>query len=403
MFFRVDEEMDGRRGGYIVNMALYWLEFLSLVPIAGGSVFSVLCLLCTVKFRLRSRAPEPRQWPAVTILKPVYGLEKNLAENLRTTLLQDYPNYEVLFSVQRLEDPALPLLRELEREFGTDRVKVVVDNRRPGANGKINNLAGAIPHARHDVFVISDSDIRLTTGYLKAIIAPLLEPGVGFVCTPYKVAEAGRWFEKLELLSLNAEFIPSVIFAYETGASGFCLGASIALRREDLDAIGGIEAMANHLVEDYELGRRIAALGKKCVFIPFVIDTMVDLKDAAAYWGHQVYWDQNTRSARPAGFFATFLIRAIPFAILYAALRGFDAAGLSVLAGCVGLRLATAAGVLHVALQDREGLRALPLLPLRDVLGFASWVLAFTRRTTTWRGSEFELTRDGRLVARAAE
>lgn len=372
-------------------------HWILLLPVVGGIVFQWLCVWATVRFRRRPAVAEPAEWPAVSILKPVHGIEKNLRENLRTTCLQDYPEFEVVFSVQRLADPALPLLREMQAEFGEQRVRVAVDEQHLGCNGKINNLAGGLPHARHDVLVISDSDVRLEPGYLKSVVAPLLEPGVGFVCTPYKVADVDTWFEKMELLSLNAEFMPSVIFAYETGISGFCLGASIALRRSTLEQVGGIGSLADYLVEDYELGRRICALGQREALVTPIIDTMVNLASPGEWWTHQVYWDQNTRAARPVAYFATVLMRAVPFALLFAMVRLGDPLGLAVLVATMALRLLSGALTLGWGLGDREGVRAVYSLPLRDLLGFVSWVLAFTRRTTTWRGTEFVLTRDGRL------
>ncbi len=377
--------------------------WICLAPVIAGGAYHLLCVATMVRWRRRPPAPPPPEWPPVSIVKPVAGLEKNLRENLRTTVMQDYPEFEVIFSVQRRADPALALLYEVQREFGPERVIIAVDEQRAGANGKINNMLGAMPYVRHPYLVISDSDVRLEPGYLKAIMAPLLQDGVGYVCTPYKAACAGRWFEKLELLSLNADFMPSVVFAYETGLSGFCLGASIALRTRTLEEIGGVAALADYLVEDYELGRRIRARGYRSEFVPPVIDTMVDLATAGQWWKHQVYWDQNTRAARPVAFFSTLLIRMVPFAVLFAALRAFDPLSLAVLGGSLSVRLATAAFILGWGFRDAEGLRALWLLPLRDLLGFASWILSFLRGTTHWRGKDFILTRDGRLLAKETE
>jgi ceramide glucosyltransferase len=383
-------------------MSLTFLRWLFIVPVAGGTIFGLLCVWTIVRFRRKQAGREAsasQVWPPVSILKPVHGLEKNLHENLRTACLLDYPDYEVIFSVQRRDDPAIPVLREIEREFGTSRAKVVVEEKNVGWNGKINNLAGALPHARHDVYVISDSDVRLPVGYLKSIVAPLRDQSVGFVCTPFRVAEADRWFEKLELLSLNADFMPSVIFAYETSASLFCLGASIALRRKTLDEIGGIEGLSDYLVEDYEMGRRIVERGYRSVLVLPVIETMVDLKTRTQWWKHQVYWDQNTRAARPLAYFCTLLIRAIPCALVFALLNPVDSFGWAVLAGAIAMRMASAGLIMRVGLEDREGLRALWLLPLRDVAGMVSWLLSFLWRKTTWRGTEFVLTADGRLAA----
>jgi ceramide glucosyltransferase len=381
------------------------LEALFLGPTLTGSIYAVLSAAAVLLFFHRARrAALPAAGaplPPVSLLKPVYGLEKHLRENLRSACLQDYPQYQVVISVQRLDDPALPLVREIEREFGPARVTVAVSASEPVVNGKIQNLVGALAAARHDVLVISDSDVVLRPDYLRAIVVPLADPTVGYVCTLYRATRAARWFERLELLTLNADFVVNVIFASLTGASGFCLGASTALRRSTLEEIGGLDALADYLVEDFEMGRRIRARGRRGVLLPYITDTVVDLPSAAAWWRHHVYWDQNTRAARPGGFFASVLIRPLPCALLYAALRMFDDVGMLVLGTTLAIRLATAALVLGPrGLRDREGLASLWLLPLRDLAGLASWVLALSKRTFEWRGLVFGLTRDGRIVPR---
>ncbi|HSW39649.1 MAG TPA: glycosyltransferase, partial [Acidobacteriota bacterium] len=330
----------------------------------------------------------------------VHGLEKHQRENLRSACLQDYPVCQVVFSVQDSHDPVIPLLHEIQDEFGRERVTVAIENITAGANGKINNMIGGLRHARHDVLVISDSDIRLKPDYVKTIVAPLSDPDVGCACTLYKAAGADTWYEKMELLTLNADFIANVIFAHVTGASKFCLGASAAIHRSMLERIGGLESLSDYLVEDYEMGRRLWVMGKKIAIVPYFVDTIVDLKSPSQWWNHQIYWDQNTRAARPAAFFATWLIRSVPFAFLFAVLRLADPLGLAVLAGAIGIRLVSTAIVLGWGLRDREGLRAIRLLVLRDLSSLVTWLLAFTKRTTVWRGNSFILTRDGRLVAR---
>jgi len=376
------------------------LQWIFLIPFIGGSVFVILSLLAVRRFlgNPAYRSPHtPYQWPAVTILKPLRGLEKGQRENLRSACMQDYPEFQVVFSVQDKEDPVIPLLRELQEEFGPERVTAVIGNAHVGPNGKINNLVGAFQHVRNDLLVISDSDVRLQPDYLKTIAAPLENPDVGYVCTLYKAVSAHRWFEKLELLTFNADFIPSVVFAQLTGASKSCLGASMAFRRSSLVEMGGFEALADYLVEDYEMGRRIWSSGKKIVITPYFVDIVIDFNNFFHWWHHQVYWDQNTRAARPAGFFASILTRSIPFACLFAIVRLGDTAGLAVLATAVILRLSVAA-LTMMTFRDREGLKSIALLPLRDLLGLFSWFLSFTKKTVLWRGSEFILTRDGRLV-----
>jgi ceramide glucosyltransferase len=336
----------------------------------------------------------------VTILKPLCGLEKNQRVNLRSTCLQDYPKFQVIFSVQDPDDPVIPLLKEIQGEFGSEKVSMVIGNRQVGPNGKINNLLGALPHVHYDILVISDSDVHLEHDYLKAIIAPLADPNVGCVCTLYKATCADRWYEKMDLLTFNADFIPSVIFAHVTRSAKFCLGSSMALRRSSLNELGGLETLSDYLVEDYEIGRRLWTSGKKIAVVHYFVNIVVDLKNLFQWWNHQIYWDQKTRAAQPAGFFATILIRSVPFALFFAASRLGDAIGLVVLGGAIGLRLATAAVILGWGLRDIEGLKGLALLPLRDIAGLVFWFLAFTKKRVIWRGAEFVLARDGRLVSR---
>jgi ceramide glucosyltransferase len=385
----------------IMQFLLYLLQWICLIPTIGGSIYTILCLLAVLCFRTRPPS-QPRSsfsdWPPVTILKPVRGLEKNQRENFRSACLQDYPEYEVVFCVHDFQDPVLPILKEIEEEFGTERVSITIEDHQVGPNGKINNLLGGLSHARHDILVISDSDVHLKPDYLKSIVAPLADPEVGCVCTLYKATSADRWFEKMELLTFNADFIPSVIFAHTTGASNFCLGPSMAFHRSTLEAIGGLESLADYLVEDYEVGRRLWVSGKKVALVRYFVNIVVDLKNPSQWWDHQIYWDQNTRAARPIGFLASVLTRSVPFSLLYGIFRLADALGVAVLGIAIGLRLITAAFMMGWGFQDREGLRNIALLPLRDLVSLITWLLAFTKRTVFWRGSEFILTRDGRLV-----
>ena len=380
---------------------LAMIQWMCLIPVICGSLYAVLCLFAVFRVWRQGSQSSTRadsEWPAVTVLKPVYGSEKGLRENLRSTCLQDYPAFQVVFSVQRLNDPAIPLLKDLQQEFGAKRVTVAIEQCVAGPNGKINNLIGGLKHARHEVLVISDSDVRLRPDYLKTIVAPLADPEVGYVCTLYKAINAGTWFEKMELLTINAELTPNMAFALVTGAAKFCLGASTALRRSTLEEIGGLSSLADYLVEDYEMGRRIWTKGKRMVILPYLVDTVVDLKTASAWWNHLVYWDQNNRAARPGALFSTIMIRPVPFAVLFALSTLGSWIGLSVMAATVAVRLVTAGIVMRWGLHDREGARDLWLLPLRDIAALGSWVLAFTKRTTIWRDAEFVLTRDGRLV-----
>lgn len=375
-------------------------EWALLVPVLVGCIYSVLCVGAVLWYLRRpSTAPETGAWPCVTILKPIHGLEKNLEANIRSACELDYPTYQLVLAVQRLADPALPLLRRIEREYGPGRVTVVAVQSEPVVNGKVQNLIHAMKAARHDIVVISDSDIGLRPDYLRQIVAPLADPEVGCVCTLYRAVDSDVWHEKLELLSYNSEFIVNVIFAEVFGAYEFCPGCSVAIRRKALDEVGGFAPLLDFLVEDFELGKRINERGYRTELIPYFVDTTVDIERTGDWWSHQVYWDQNTRAVAPVGFFFTVLVQPLPFAVAFALTRGFDVWALGALLGTVTVRLLTRAGIFW-RIGDREGIRLLHWLPIRDLAGFGSWFVALFKQSFEWRHFRFDLTRDGRIVPR---
>lgn len=381
----------------------YIAEATCLLFTVCGSFYALLGLATATIFRSRMKRARPAPLlPPVTVLKPLYGADKNLLENLRSICRQDYPEYQVVLSAQRLNDPAIPIMRQIAEEFGSERVTLAIAESEARTNGKIQNLEIAMPHVRHDVLVVSDSDIRLRPDYLKAIVTPLADPSVGCVCTPYRIVDAHNWAEKLELLTINGDFVPNLVFTSVAGLVTFGIGASMCLRRADLAAIGGFAAFREHLAEDSHIATRIEKLGRRVVLAPYVVDMEVELKSFAQWWTHQVYWDQNTRVVQRVGYFATVVVRAVPFALLFALLRGFDAMGLGVLAAAVAIRLATTAYMLWAILDDREAFGVLWLMPLRDLFGLAIWVIANIRRDFVRRGKRFGLLADGRIVQRPA-
>ncbi len=383
----------------VIASILAFLQGLALLPVLGGSVFSLLCVAAAWRLRRQHRQPSAPFTPPASVLKPVYGLDRELEANLRSFCQQDYPDYEVILSLQRHDDPARPILEALARDY-PDRVKLAVEESPPALNGKVQNMVIGYRAAAHDLLVISDSDTRVPADYLRRIVAPLADQEVGYVCTLYRIVRPRNLAETLELLTINADFVPSILFTDWTKAAVFCLGASIALRRDDLEAIGGLAPLAEYLVEDQEMGRRLIAQGKTMRLLPLAVDMLPDYAGLRDWWRHVVYWDQNTKAAHKPGFAATVLIRAVPFAAIYWAASGFALAGLAVLAAAVLVRLAGAAGI-ALLLGDRASLRHLWLLPLRDVLGLGSWAAALAKRRFVWRGHEFDLSPEGRIMPRS--
>lgn len=369
-----------------------WQDFL-LIPVFLASVYWPATTICMAVFWGREKsileAKQPRSYlPYISLIKPVCGLEKDLYINLATACQQDYPEYEVIYSIQNRDDPALEILQKIREVYPQRNIQIVVDEDAVGPNGRLSNTYNASKRAKGTILVLSDSDMFLMPDYLRTIVKPLVHETVGISCTLYKAWKPGNIFETLELLSLNADFVPSMVLAIVTNASLACPGATLAIRREILDKIGGFPPLGHYLVEDYELGRRVMVAGYQIHFASYVANTSVDLKTFQDWWRHQVYWDQNTKSANPTGFFLTILTRGIPFAILYALLGG--SYGWPVLLGTVGLRMMTAVANSYY-LNDKDGIRNGWLLPVRDLFGIFVWLATFVKKETHWRGKTFIL------------
>jgi ceramide glucosyltransferase len=387
-------------GGPIVYQE--WMDSLAcilIIPVITSVIFwsATICSMATFRRMAKQEPLDPvnEPPPSVSILKPVCGLEKNLYGNLISACRQVYSGpYEIIFAIHEDQDPAIQVIEQVKAACPQANIRVVIDESRIGANGKISNLQNAIAKAMGEVIVISDSDMHLRPDYLNRVVTPLYEPGVGIVCTLYRARRPDNFQENLELLTFNVDFVPSMIFAYSTGVSVVCPGASMAVRREVLDSIGGFMPLRNYLVEDYELARRAAAKGYRTKLIPYVAGMDIHTRSWSDWWRHQVGWDLKTRSANKWGYFFTLLVRGIPFAFLYLAAGGPHAWG--VLLATVMIRVGT--GVLNSAmLGDQDGMRRIWILPVRDMLGLMVWMVVMFKKKTIWRGKTF-LIKKGKLV-----
>jgi len=375
-----------------------WQDLI-LIPVFMDSIFWLMTTLCVAVFMRRKRVALAGRAPSsftpyVSLIKPVYGLGKDLFVNLATACRQDYQDYEVIYAVQRKDDPAREIVGKVREAYPQQNVHVVVDESKIGSNGKVSNIYNASLRAHGEVFVFSDSDMFLEPDYLRKIVAPLADKRVGISCTLYSAWKPENILEALELLSYNINFVLSIVLAVVTKASIACPGATMAVRRDVLDEIGGLVPLGNYFVEDYELGRRVVAKGYRIHFVSYVAKMSVDRRKFRDWWLHQVYCDRNTKSANPSGFFFTLFIRGIPFALLYAFLGASH--GWSVLLGTIGVRLLTAVSN-SLFLQDRDGIKGIWLLPLRDLLGIFVWLASFLKRYTYWKEKTFVLKK-GKMV-----
>ena len=381
-----------------VMATLGTLASLGFYAISGCGVVSFL------NARRRKSAQPSSQLPAVSILKPLKGIDPAMWESFCSHCEQDYPEYQLIFGVSDPADPAIHLVRRLQHEYPQRDIQLVVSNRTLGTNTKVSTLAKMVPAARHDVLLVNDSDVRVAGDYLRHVITPLADTSVGLVTCLYRGVASGTLGSRLEALGISTDFVPGVLSArFLEGGLRFGLGSTLAFRRSALQAIGGFEALADYLADDYELGRRIAKIGQRVELSDIVVETFLPAYSVREFVQHQLRWSRTIRDARRWGYVGLLLTFGVPWALAtVVAARGASWAWL-LLALTVTVRLAVAFVSALAVLRDRQILRDFFLLPLRDLIAPVVWALSFAGNQIFWRGDLFSL-KDGRLsrISRAA-
>lgn len=338
----------------------------------------------------------------VSILKPLKGIDPDIYEAFRSHCLQDYPLYEIIFGVSEASDPAVASVEQLRREFPERTISLVVCTENLGANVKVSNLAQMTRIARYEHLIVNDSDIRVEPDYLQNVIAPLAIDHVGMVTCLYRGAPAPTLGSRLEALGISTDFSAGVLVAQQLeGGLHFGLGSTLAFRRRDLERMGGFETIVDHLADDYELGRRIADLGKKVVLSPTVVETHLPAYNFSGFLAHQMRWARGVRDARLGGYIGFVSTFGLMWSLLTVIASHAEPWSWAVTAGVLALRVAMAIVVGKSALQDSRLIGQLWLLPLRDLIAVAVWFASFAGHTVIWRGEKFEL-KSGRLIRQSS-
>ena len=369
---------------------------LSLAVAALGYQFLALASLWRFFRRplpFQSSGPQP----GVTMFKPVRGLEAATRECLTSFLHQDYPTVQVLFGVADPDDAILPTLREL-KEASPHEVEIVICNENQGLNPKVSVLRQLEPHARHEIWVVADSDVKVGRDFLALATAALREQGGGLISCPYRAGKADTLGARLEALTISADFIPSVAVARYVEGIRFALGAAMVFHRDHLRQIGGFAALADYLADDYQLGWQMHQAGVQVALLPYVVETAdpeMSLKD---YLLHQLRWTRTYRVCRPKGYLAYGITHALVWSLLAWLISGMASIGFWLVAAALAVRLGLAWFSERHCLKGHLSVTTFLLLPLKDLFAFGLWLFSFLGDEVTWRGVRFRISSDGKLT-----
>ena len=371
------------------------IEVILMAFIVSSWIFWLLATVAVYQFFRRPQKWDAGFTPPVSILKAVKGIDAFAYENFASFCKLDYPEYELLFGVAEASDPVIPLVQQLQRDFPQRRIRLYVTPPL-GPNRKASILHYLAGQAQYEILVASDSDMRVRPDYLRRVVAPLADPRVGLVTCPYRGRQALSLPAHLEALHMSVTFIPSVIVARLVLPISPPMGASMAMRRRDLEQAGGFAAVADYLADDYQIGAHIASLGLSVHLSDYIMDSVLGETVFDDQWYREVRWMRCARMSRPLEYPAMVLTFSTPLALVLLFVSGFDFWGWLALVISAFLRWGIG-WLLTGWVSDLESRPWLLWLPVRDMLSAATWCAAAFGRRVFWRGEEFRLVAGGRL------
>jgi ceramide glucosyltransferase len=392
-----------------------WFAYFLLVLALLGTLTSAAFLLLTVagvfKFRSESRKFRANktgnvEFPPVSVLKPVHGMEARLHENLESFFRQDYPSYEILFAADEENDAALNLVREISARYPQIPCRILVTGKPPWPNPPAYCFYRMSEVASHQILVTSDSDVEVAANYLRDVVTPMLEPNVGMVTCVYRGKNAAGFWAGLTAIGMSVEMTAGVLVANLLEGMKFGLGPTIAVKKEAVRKIGGYEVLGDYFANDFMIGNLIDKAGYRVVLSQHVIDHIVSQRNFHKMWENQLRWAKSTRYSRPKGHLGTGLIFAVPYGLIGLAaglLLGMPVVGWSLLAAAVLNRVLGSWIVGWGVVRDRVALVQFWLYPLRDLLGLIVWAASYTGAKTAWRDSRYELRGDKIVLRENAE
>jgi len=376
------------------------LIMLSLL-VAGSLLYSLLSIAAALRYLAAGRAAriaasEPVTREPISILKPLSGLDEGLEKNLRSFFEQDYPLFEMIFAVREECDPCVPLVRRLCAEYANIPSRLMVVGEPDYLHAKVYSLARMLAAARHDLLVMSDSDIRVGPDLLRRVASEFATGPDGvqtaLATCPYRAVAGDSVWSQLEAVGMNTTFWQGVLTARLLHGMKFAVGPTIVARRAAIGAIGGIERVKDYIAEDFDLGRLVAEAGHRVILSSYVIEHRIGSESLAENFDHRTRWGRTSRRSRPAGYIGQVFMHPLPIALLLAVAAP---GAWPVLALAVAIRYASAWVTARMVLGAQVDWL---LLPLDDVLGLFFWIAGFFGDTITWRGRTYRIDRQGRVV-----
>jgi ceramide glucosyltransferase len=376
------------------------LAIIAVVGTISGIFYCLFSLLCVTLFGLRNRKKMDAGFaPPVSILKPLCGMDPHAYASLRSHCTQNYPAFEIIFGVADDDDEILPTVERVIAEFPAVPIKLVRCPQQLGTNLKVSNLLQMLPHARHQVLLINDSDIEVPHEYLRSVVARLKDRSVGMVTCLYRGVAADSIGSKLEALGISSDFVPGVLTANRLdGGLRFGLGSTLAFPRTSLDAVGGFGPLADYLADDYQLGYRISKAGFSVELADCVVDHYLPEYSFGEFVQHQLRWARAIRTSRPGGYLGLIFTFASPWSLLATALLPGTTWVWVLFASALALRYAVMLTTAVYIFRDSRPFRFFWLLPFRDIVALAVWIWCYAGRQIVWRGKRFELV-NGKLRA----
>lgn len=381
----------------IAALQLLWL--LPLIGLVCGSIaYCALAILAAVRYQ-RSGAAPLAEFPRVSVLRPMAGDRDNTEAGLRSVFEQDYPDFEVILGAESADDAAVPVARRLMAEHPERPSRLIITGESPHPNRKVWQLRALWDEASHETIVMADSDIRWAPDCLKTVVSELAQAGVGLVTCPYRAISGPSPWSRMEALGLNVDFISGMLTARMLNGMDYAVGCTMATRRAEIDAIGGLHDVQPYLSEDFVIGNRMHRVGRTVILSRSVIEHYIGNDSMRSTWRHRLRWARGSRRSRPAGYVGEIFTKpTVPAVALWVLAPGWGA--LAALALAMRLAVVWTASVQVLgdpALKRRRWLLPWWLLPMEDACTFVVWVLGFFGNKLTWRGHRLIIGRDGTI------